>query len=273
MRTKPLIASAAAVAALLTLTACGGGDNPTVGGIGSGAQTGTGTDANGGPHEGTLENPTKNGGVDGNAPKDGTAFQKLPKAGTMAGAARFINGYTPRDPVSSEPKNGGPSAGPDTKFGPAFSVTETGYCGRRSVTTIVLIKDPKAFQTAFKAETDAKKGSGNPNQGIVVGQDFAMGSESSVAMSALLQPQAGLPMLNYHPDFNPPSGFRKDPALVKGLPGLNTSRLSPTRRGHPGKGARRPPAAAFAGAPIPEPDGAPDRLVKIFGTHRCRSHV
>ncbi|MFE2168507.1 hypothetical protein ACFXB3_26150 [Streptomyces sp. NPDC059447] len=43
-------------------------------------------------------------------------------------------------------------------------MTETGYCGRRSVITIVLIKDPEGFQTAFKAETDAKCG-GNPNQG------------------------------------------------------------------------------------------------------------
>ncbi|MGW6575410.1 hypothetical protein ACWGAN_25070 [Streptomyces sp. NPDC054945] len=213
MHTKSFIASAAAVAALLLLTACGGGDNPTVGGIGSGAGADTGTD--GGPHEGTLDNPTKNGGVNGSAPKDGTAFQRLPKAGTMAAAARFINGYTPCDPVSPTPKNGGPSEGPDTKFGPSFSVTETGYCGRRSVTTIVLIKDAKAFQTAFKAETDARKGSGNPNQGIVVGQDFAMGSESSDAMSALLKPEAGLLMLNCHPNFNPPSGFRKEPALVK----------------------------------------------------------
>ncbi|MFD6915995.1 hypothetical protein [Streptomyces virginiae] len=216
MRTRTLIATTSAVVALLSLTGCGGGENPTVGGIGSGTDTATGSDADGARNEGTLDNPTKNGGVNGNAPKDGTAFQKLPKAGTMAAAARFINGYTPCDPVSSEPKNGGPSEGPDTKFGPAFSVTETGYCGRRSVTTIVLIKDPKAFQTAFKAEMDAKKERGNPNQGIVVGQDFAMGSESSDAMSALLQPQAGLLMLNCHPDFNPPSGYRKESALVKG---------------------------------------------------------
>ncbi|MFG2993344.1 hypothetical protein ACGFZK_29285 [Streptomyces sp. NPDC048257] len=217
--TTALLASATAVAALLTLTACGGdGDgSPVVGiGSGSGADAGTGAVTDGGPNEGTLDNPTKNGGVNGNAPKDGTAFQKLPKAGTMAAAARFINDYTPCDPVSRTPADGKASEGPDTAFGPAFSVTETGYCGRRGVTTIVLIKDPKAFQTAFKAEVDAKKGSGNSNSGIVVGQDFAMGSESSDAMSALLEPQAGLLMLNCHPDFNPPSGYRKEPALVKG---------------------------------------------------------
>ncbi|WP_051782125.1 MULTISPECIES: hypothetical protein [unclassified Streptomyces] len=219
--TRTLVASATVVAALLTLTACGGdasggsgGSSPVIGG--PGADSGTGADTDGGPHEGTLENPTKNGGVNGNAPKDGTAFQKLPKAGTMAAAARFINGYTPCDPVKPTPADGKPSEGPDTMFGPAFSITETGYCGRRGITTIVLIKDAKAFQTAFKAEVDSGKGGGNPNQGIVVGQDFAMGSESSDAMSALLTPQAGLLMLNCHPDFKPPSGYRKEPALVKG---------------------------------------------------------
>ncbi|MET9836655.1 MULTISPECIES: hypothetical protein [Streptomyces] len=215
MRTGTLLASAAAVTALFTLTACGGGQNPTVGGIGSDTGTGTGGVTDGGPHEGTLENPTKNGGVNGNAPKDGTAFQKLPKAGTMAAAARFVNGYTKCDPISPDRGDGGPSEGPEASFGANATVTETGYCGRRNTTTIVLYKDAKAFQTAFKDQT-AKEGSGNRNSGIVVGQDFAMGSESSDAMSALLQPQAGLLMLNCHADFNPPSGFRKEPALVKG---------------------------------------------------------
>ncbi|MEV6678511.1 hypothetical protein AB0N09_16865 [Streptomyces erythrochromogenes] len=55
-----------------------------------------------------------------------------------------------------------------------------------------------------------------PDSGIVVGQDFAVGSQDADSMSALLQPRAGLLMLNCHPDFKPPSGFRKEPALVKG---------------------------------------------------------
>ncbi|MER6448867.1 hypothetical protein DEJ51_13855 [Streptomyces venezuelae] len=215
--TTSLMASATAVAALLTLTACGGGDSgaaPVVG-AGSGADGGTGADTDGGPHEGTLENPTKNGGVNGNAPKDGTAFQKLPKAGTMAAAARFVNSHTDCARLSSTPGESGPT-GMGAEFDKAATVTETGFCGSGRRTTLVLYKDAKAFQTAFKAEM-AKKGSkGNPNQGIVVGQDFAMGSVDSDAMSALLEPQAGLLMLNCHPDFKPPSGFRKEPALVKG---------------------------------------------------------
>ncbi|MEU6755193.1 hypothetical protein [Streptomyces sp. NPDC046685] len=230
MRTSSLLASVTAVTALLTLTACGGGGDTAAGGVGVGvvggaggsggdSVAGAGGHANGtgdgGPNEGTLDNPTKNGGVNGNAPKNGTAFQQLPRAGTMAAAARFVNGFTKCDPISTDRGSGGPSQGP-AEYGPSYSVTEVGYCGRRNVTTLYMIKDAKVFQTAFKAEVDAKKGSGNPNSGIVVGQDFAMGSESSEAMSALLKPQAGLLMLNCHPAFNPPSGFRKEPALVKG---------------------------------------------------------
>ncbi|MFG2485787.1 hypothetical protein ACGFSI_23900 [Streptomyces virginiae] len=215
--TTALLASATAVAALLTLTACGGdgsgGSSPVIGG--PGADSGTGADTDGGPHEGTLENPTKNGGVNGNAPKDGTAFQKLPKAGTMAAAARFINGHTDCSRISTDPGEDGPT-GPGAEFDKAATVTETGYCGSPRITTVILYKDAKAFQSAFKAEMAKKGNNGNPNQGIVVGQDFAMGSQDSDAMSALLQPQAGLLMLNCHPDFKPPSGFRKEPALVKG---------------------------------------------------------
>jgi hypothetical protein len=230
MRTTSLLASVTAVTALLTLTACGGGGDTAAGGagVGVGVVGGAGGDSvaagggnangtgDGGPNEGTLDNPTKNGGVNGNAPKNGTAFQQLPRAATMAAAARFVNGFTKCDPISTDRGSGGPSQGPQAEYGPSYSVTEVGYCGRRNVTTLYMIKDPKVFQTAFKAEVDAKKGSGNPNSGIVIGQDFAMGSESSEAMGALLKPQAGLLMLNCHPEFNPPSGFRKEPALVKG---------------------------------------------------------
>ncbi|MEV7441505.1 hypothetical protein AB0O22_10185 [Streptomyces sp. NPDC091204] len=220
MRFKPLIITLSATAALLSLTGCGGGDNPPLGGVGgdsvaagaNGAANGTG---DGGPDEGTLENPTKNGGVNGNAPKDGTAFQKLPKAATMAAAARFVNGFTPCNPIKAVPPGSESSTGPDEKFFQAGTVTERGICGSRGRTSIYMIKDAKAFQTAFKADTAAQQG-GDRNSGIVIGQDFAMGSESSDAMSALLTPQAGLLMLNCHADFNPPSGFRKEPALVKG---------------------------------------------------------
>ncbi|MEU9084734.1 hypothetical protein [Streptomyces sp. NPDC048357] len=226
MRFKPLIITVSATAALLSLTGCGGGDNPPLGGVGgdsvaAGANgTGDGTgdgdgDGDGDPNEGTLDNPTKNGGVNGSAPKDGTAFQKLPKAATMAAAARFVNGFTPCDPIKAVPAGSGSSSGPDEKFLQSGTVTERGTCGSRGRTSIYMIKDAKAFQTAFKAEVAAQQG-GNRNSGIVIGQDFAMGSESSDAMSALLTPQAGLLMLNCHADFNPPSGFRKEPALVKG---------------------------------------------------------
>ncbi|MFJ6757469.1 hypothetical protein ACIQNK_20880 [Streptomyces sp. NPDC091273] len=219
MRFKPLIITVTAATALLSLTGCGGGDNPTLGGIG-GDSVATGGDnayngtGDGGPNEGTLENPTKNGGVNGNAPKDGTAFQKLPKAATMAAAARFVDRFTDCDPIKPiTPGSSGSSTGPDEKFIKSATVIERGGCdGGR--TTIYMIKDAKSFQTAFKAETAAH--GGNPNGGIVVGQDFAMGSVDSDSMSALLKPQAGLLMLNCHEGFTAPSGYRKEPALVKG---------------------------------------------------------
>ncbi|MFF4364814.1 hypothetical protein [Streptomyces sp. NPDC001594] len=190
MRIKTIITTLTAVSALLTLTTACGGD-------------GSQADALGG-------DPFA---ANGKAPENGTAFQKLPKAGSMAAAARLVNGYTKCDQVSTSPGEDGPSE--DAKLGPAYTVTETGYCGRRNGTTIVMYKDPKAFQTAFKAEME-KNGGGNPNSGIVVGRDFAVGSRSADAMAALLQPQAGLLMLNCHAGFNPPSGFRKEPALIKG---------------------------------------------------------
>ncbi len=218
MRSKQLLTSAAAVTALLTLTACGGSENPAIGGIGGvggdSVASGNGT-GDGGPHEGTLENPTKNGGVNGNAPKDGTAFQQLPKAGTIAAAARFVHGHTKCAEITTT-KNGYEYWDEDAKYDEkTYSVIERGSCDGGD-TRIFMIKDPKAFQTAFKAEVAAQKGGGNPNSGIVVGQDFTVGSTRSTAMAALLKPQAGLLMLNCHPDFKPPSGFRKEPALVKG---------------------------------------------------------
>ncbi|MEU9377082.1 hypothetical protein AB0D94_25355 [Streptomyces sp. NPDC048255] len=227
MRTKPLFTAVTAVAVLLTLPACGGSENPALGGIGAGGDTsagaGTGGGAagtgDGGPHEGTLENPTKNGGVNGNAPKDGTAFQKLPKAGTIAAAARFVNDFTKCAEITTT-KSGYKYWDEDAKYDEkSHSVIERGSCDGGD-TRIFMIKDPKAFQAAFKAEIDKEyketNGGGNPSSGIVVGQDFTVGSTRSTAMAALLKPQAGLLMLNCHPEFTAPSGFRKEPALVKG---------------------------------------------------------
>ncbi|MEU7600356.1 hypothetical protein AB0B78_21665 [Streptomyces sp. NPDC040724] len=220
MRFKPLIISVTATTALLSLTGCGGGDNPTLGGIGgesvaTGGDNGTG---DGGPNEGTLDNPTKNGGVNGNAPKDGTAFQKLPKAATMAAAARFVNSHTKCVEITTT-KDGYEYWELDSKYDEkTYSVIERGSCDGGD-TRIFMLKDPKVFQAAYKAEVDKKykeNGGGNPSAGIVVGQDFTVGSTRASAATALLKPQAGLLMLNCHPKFTAPSGFRKEPALVKG---------------------------------------------------------
>ncbi|NXY99195.1 hypothetical protein HYE82_33415 [Streptomyces sp. BR123] len=200
-------AGATALAALLTLTACGGDDDAV----------GSGIAAIGG-----LEGGNGNSGDGGNAKKgNGLGFKGLPKAGSMAEAARIVNGYTKCDRISSTKSDSSTSGSdPDAKYdSKTYSVTERGYCGRRNVTTIFMIKDPKVFQAAFRAEVEkdhADGKNGDVNSGPIIGQDFAVGSESSDAMAALLAPGSGMLLLNCHPGFNPPSGFRKEPSLVKG---------------------------------------------------------
>ncbi|MFF7177145.1 hypothetical protein [Streptomyces sp. NPDC008121] len=217
MRTATsLLGAAVAVAAVLTLTACGGGADPAVVG-GSGAVTGTNDVTDGGPNEGTLDNPAKNGGVNGGAPKDGTAFQNLPKAATMAAAARFVNSFTECVEITTT-ENGYEYWELDSQYGEeTYSVIERGSCDSGD-TRIFMIKDMKVFQAAHKADVDRqiKAGEGGRDGGPVIGQDFSVGSTQSTAMAALLQPQAGLLMLNCHPDFKAPSGFRTEPALVDG---------------------------------------------------------
>jgi hypothetical protein len=204
MRSRTLTAAATALTALLTLTACGGSDAPPPTSADDLKGIGAGTGKNGGSDG------------DGRAAGKGLGFKGLAKAGSMAGAARIVNGYTSCEQVSPK-KDPDSDRDPDAEYDlKTYSVTERGYCGRRNVTGIFMIKDPKVFQAAFKAEVEKKGGSGNVNSGVVVGQDFAMGSESFSAMSAAIRPGSGMLMLNCHPDFNPPSGYVKEPALVKG---------------------------------------------------------
>lgn len=195
MRMKSLLASATAVVALFTHTACGDGEseNPALDGIGG------------------------IGASDGSAPAKGTGFKALPKAGNMVGAARIVNTYTDCDQVRPLLDSyDGSDGDPDAEYDESYSVTERGYCDSQGKTSIFMIKDAKAFQAAYKAEIDKKNGRGNPDTGPVIGQDFATGSQDADVMVAMVGPQTGLMVLNCHPDFSPPSGFRKEPALVKG---------------------------------------------------------
>ncbi|MBT2402561.1 MULTISPECIES: hypothetical protein [unclassified Streptomyces] len=218
MRITPLLTTATAVTALLVLTACGSGDSGAAGNIGqigglSGGAAGGGGD--GGPMEGTLENPTKNGGVNGGAPKDGTPFQRLPKAGTMAAAARFINGYTRCSSLSMEPTDD-ESPDTETKYDGKWSVTEQGFCGHG--TRILMYKDAKKFQAAYKADLEQKMKE-SPNRGLrggfLIGQDFAVLTDSGSAIASMSKP-GGLLILNCHPKFTAPSGYVKANAQVKG---------------------------------------------------------
>ncbi|MFD0270072.1 hypothetical protein ACFVGY_26445 [Streptomyces sp. NPDC127106] len=212
--TRTVTATATAFAALLTLTACGGGDDAAVG---------SGIAAIGGLEGGSGSGSGNGSSGDGGSAKkgNGLGFKGLAKAGSMAEAARIINGYTKCDRISSTKSDSSSSSSDaDAKYdAKTYSVTERGYCGRRNVTAIFMIKDPKVFQAAIKAEVEKDHANGKPgntNSGPIVGQDFATGSESSDAMSALLAPGSGMLVLNCHPGFNPPSGFRKEPSLVKG---------------------------------------------------------
>ncbi|MGW0395954.1 hypothetical protein ACWDYJ_34865 [Streptomyces sp. NPDC003042] len=201
MRIRPLLSTVAAVTALLALTACGGDGDPAAGDAsGIGAIGGIG-----------------DGGSGSGSPKKGTGFKGLPKAGNMAGAARIVNMYTKCDQVRPRLDSyGGKNGDPQAEYGESFSVTERGYCDSRGRTSIFMIKDAKAFQAAYKAEVDKKGGSGNRDAGPVIGQDFATGSSDADVMVAMVAPHTGLMVLNCHPDFSPPSGYRKEPALVKG---------------------------------------------------------
>ncbi|MFD9306764.1 hypothetical protein ACFWCB_29560 [Streptomyces sp. NPDC060048] len=221
MRVRALLTTVTTVTALLVLTACGSGDGDGDGaaakGLGAiGGVSGGDGSGDGGDMEGTLENPTKNGGVSGNAPKDGTPFQKLPKAGTMAAAARYVNGFTKCPTVGTEPTDDESPDKEDKAYDATWSVTEHGYCGRG--TRIFLFKDAKTFQASYKNHLD-KQLKESPNTGLsggfLLGQDFAVLAESDSAIASMTKP-GGLLILNCHPKFTAPSGYVKAEGLVKG---------------------------------------------------------
>ncbi|MCX4526394.1 MULTISPECIES: hypothetical protein [unclassified Streptomyces] len=196
MRIKPLLAI---TATLLAITACGSGDSG-VGSIG-------GNLAEGGAGAGAAQ------------PGKGPEPQGLIKAGSMAEAGRIVGRYAECARVSTTKEGSAPGTGPNDKYGASYSVTERGYCNDSDGTSILLFKDAKAFQTAVKADADkeyAENRDGQRNMGVVIGQDFATGSESTDVMASMLSAKSGMLVLNCHPAFNPPSGYRKDPALVKG---------------------------------------------------------
>lgn len=193
MRLAPLHPTAGALVLLFALTACGS-DDP-----------------------GSL--PAAFGGGAMPEKKQESGFKGLAKAGSMAGAARLVGGYTQCTNVSSTPEGEESESEEDAKYGKVYSVTERGYCNDEDGTGIFIIKDPKTFQAAIKADVDkeyAEHPRSQVNMGLVIGQDFASGSQSSQVMASMLGPGSGMRVLNCHPDFNPPSGYSKEPALVKG---------------------------------------------------------
>ncbi|MCX5152133.1 hypothetical protein OHB36_36285 [Streptomyces sp. NBC_00320] len=199
MRIQRLVSVAtAALLSLATLTACGSG---------SGASS----------IDGSLGNPApaKNGGTDGLRAPDQNGKAGLPKAGSMANAAQIVNTYADCNDLSTDPHDDDFFPGDET-YDQKWGVTERGACGRG--TRIFMFKDLKTFQARYKAELDEDRKE-SPNKGhrgkFLLGQDFAVLPDQKPVIRNAIKP-GGLLILNCHPDFNPPSGYRKDPALVKG---------------------------------------------------------
>ncbi|MFJ9811316.1 hypothetical protein ACIRTB_24135 [Streptomyces sp. NPDC101158] len=202
MRTKPLLALASSLLALATVTACGGGGDTTL------------DDA-----LGNNQAPARNGGTDGSGGSDGdgtagVAFE-LPKAGSMARAAEIVGTYTDCADLSTDPDDDDFFPGDET-YDERWGVTERGACGRG--TRIFMFRDLQTFQATYKADLDEDRKE-SPNKGhrgkFLLGQDFAVLPAQKAVIRAAIQP-GGLMILNCHPDFAPPSGYRKDPALVEG---------------------------------------------------------
>ncbi|MFF4849454.1 hypothetical protein [Streptomyces sp. NPDC001194] len=184
------------------------------------ALTACGSDDKGGSLDGALGNqaPAKNGGADGSSGSDGdgkAGAPGLPKAGTMAKAAQIVNAYGACNDISTDPKDDDFFPGDET-YDSKWGVTERGACGKG--TRIFMSKDLKTFQATYKAELDADRKE-SPNKGhrgkFLLGQDFAVLPDQKSVIRNAIKP-GGLLILNCHPDFNPPTGYRKDPALVKG---------------------------------------------------------
>lgn len=217
MRTKQLLT--VTVAALLSLTACSGdGDDPTAGAdpVLEGMTQGQGADG-GGPNEGTLENPSRNGGVNGSAPDDATGFASLPVAVSMKTAAGYVGGLALCDELATDPEDER-FYDADSRIDGGWGVSERGVCGsRREPIRIFMVKDMKKFQASYKAELDQKRQE-NPSAGMdggfAIGQDFAVITADSDAANALSG--AELLILNCNPSLSVPSGYSKEKALVDG---------------------------------------------------------
>ncbi|KPI00131.1 hypothetical protein OV450_0903 [Actinobacteria bacterium OV450] len=199
MRIRRLVTgTTTALLCLATLTACGSGDGSAAPNWVSDGQA-----------------PAKNGGTDGVGGSDGNGKANLPKAGSMAKAAQIVSTYADCDDISTDPRDDDFFPGDET-YDQKWGVTERGACGKG--TRIFLFKDLKTFEAQYKAELDQDRKE-SPNKGhrgkFLLGQDFAVLPDQKPVIRNAIKP-GGLLILNCHPDFKPPTGYRKDPALVRG---------------------------------------------------------
>lgn len=139
----------------------------------------------------------------------------LPSASDMASIEYFLNQsvgcldlMTGRDYDNSSLAEREPAWGDsDMLKNPAWAIKERAVCKDKydDIVTLVLTSDMKQFQTTMK-----EKG----YSGILVGKDFAVDPDDSQTTQDLKT--SGLMYLSCDPEFEIPSGYKQEPALVDG---------------------------------------------------------
>ncbi|ARZ72015.1 hypothetical protein SMD11_6439 [Streptomyces albireticuli] len=193
MRIKRILATAAVLTALATLTACEDGEREG----GRGGAAGAATAPPRGP--GALPGPTE--------------------VSTLAEAQKYVQQYAPCENMSASPEDKRLPRTPLTAVG-AWSVTERGVCadrdGREGI-TLYLTSDMKAFQEAYKQRVMDRNRADEPTYGlfsrVFVGGNLVVvpsRTETAVALA-----ESGLRILTCNAGFGVPKGYKKEKALVE----------------------------------------------------------
>jgi hypothetical protein len=135
----------------------------------------------------------------------------LPEAADIATLARYVDLYTSCKEVQSGEDYDAGHDGDDTAWGeeeaadPAWGIEERAACKDFGHPIALLtVADMRKFETAAKQSGDV----------FAVGEDFAVVPVGDDQVSALSQSE--MAFLSCDPDFDPPSGYRTEPALVDG---------------------------------------------------------
>ncbi|MFD9116639.1 hypothetical protein [Streptomyces bottropensis] len=195
MRIKRALTIGALLLMSTSVAACGGDDDKSA--ASEKASAGAGKETGGGKADGQ-----ETGG-------------DLPSASDMASIEYFLNQsvgcldlMTGRDYDNSSLAEREPAWGDSSMLkDPAWAIKERAVCKDKydDIVTLVLTSDMKQFQTTMK-----EKG----YSGILVGKDFAVDPDDGQTTQDLKT--SGLVYLSCDPEFEIPSGYKKEPALVDG---------------------------------------------------------